>query len=65
MDRGAWRATVHGIAKRRTWLSNQHKQTDKQLTVSGTNNYMPSVTKSQVCSLHNSLIILYHISARL
>ena len=22
MDRGAWRATVHGIAKRRTWLGN-------------------------------------------
>ena len=41
------------------------RQTDKQLTVSGTNNYMPSVTKSQIRSLHNSLIILYHISARL
>ena len=22
MDRGAWRATVHGVAKSRTWLSN-------------------------------------------
>ena len=22
MDRGAWRAIVHGIAKSRTWLSN-------------------------------------------
>ena len=24
MDRGAWRATVHGVAKSRTWLSNFH-----------------------------------------
>ena len=23
MDRGAWQATGHGIAKSRTWLSNQ------------------------------------------
>ena len=22
MDRGAWRATVHGVAKSRTWLRN-------------------------------------------
>ena len=22
-DRGAWRATVHGVAKSRTWLSNE------------------------------------------
>ena len=22
VDKGAWQATVHGIAKRRTWLSN-------------------------------------------
>ena len=24
MDRGTWQATVHGIAKSRTWLSNFH-----------------------------------------
>ena len=24
MDRGAWRATVHGVAKSQTWLSNTH-----------------------------------------
>ena len=24
MDRGAWRATVHGVAKSWTWLSNEH-----------------------------------------
>ena len=24
MDRGAWQATVHGVAKHRTWLSNRH-----------------------------------------
>ena len=24
MDRGAWQATVHGFAKNRTWLNNQH-----------------------------------------
>ena len=24
MDRGAWWATVHGVAKSRTWLSNSH-----------------------------------------
>ena len=24
MDRGAWRARVHGVAKSWTWLSNQH-----------------------------------------
>ena len=24
MDRGAWWATVHGVAKSRAWLSNQH-----------------------------------------
>ena len=22
MDRGAWRATIHGVAKSRTWLNN-------------------------------------------
>ena len=26
MDRGAWRATVHGITKRGTRLSDQHQQ---------------------------------------
>ena len=26
MDRGAWGATVHGVAKSRTRLSNQHFQ---------------------------------------
>ena len=25
MDRGAWRATVHGVAKSRTLLSSQHR----------------------------------------
>ena len=24
MDRGAWQATVHGVTKSRTWLSDQH-----------------------------------------
>ena len=24
MDRGAWRATVHGVAERQTWLSDKH-----------------------------------------
>ena len=24
MDRGAWQATEHGVAKGQTWLSNQH-----------------------------------------
>jgi len=27
MDRGAWRATVHGVAKRWTWLSDCHSLT--------------------------------------
>ena len=27
MDRGAWRATVHGVTKSRTWLSKQHTLT--------------------------------------
>ena len=26
MDKGAWQATVHGVAKSWTWLSNQHTQ---------------------------------------
>ena len=26
MDRGAWQATVHGVAESRTWLSNFHFQ---------------------------------------
>ena len=28
MDRGAWQATVHGVAKGQTWLSNQAQHTD-------------------------------------
>ena len=24
MDRGAWQATVHGVAKSKAWLSNYH-----------------------------------------
>ena len=27
MDRGAWQATVHGVAKSRTRLSDQHNHT--------------------------------------
>ena len=27
MDRGAWRATVHGVSKSRTWLSAKHSTT--------------------------------------
>ena len=29
MDREAWRASVHGVAKSRTWLSDWTKQTEK------------------------------------
>ena len=29
MERGAWRATVHGIAKRQTQLSNKQQQNDR------------------------------------
>ena len=36
MDRGAWRAIVHGVAKRQTWLSSQycHFSPGKRLTLS-------------------------------
>ena len=30
MDRGAWRATVHEVAKNWTQLSNQHTQTSQE-----------------------------------
>ena len=30
MDRGAWQATVHGVAKNWTQLSNQHTQTSQE-----------------------------------
>jgi len=30
MDRGAWKATVHGVAKNWTQLSNQHTQTSQE-----------------------------------
>ena len=30
MDRGSWQATVHGIAKSRTWLSDYTATTFKQ-----------------------------------
>ena len=34
MDRGAWRATVHGVAKSRTQLSNQaHSTTSLSSTI--------------------------------
>ena len=29
MDRGAWRATVHGLANSQTWLSTQYSQARK------------------------------------
>ena len=28
MDREAWRAAIHGVAKSRTWLSDWTEQTD-------------------------------------
>ena len=31
MDRGAWRATIHGVAKSWIQLSNQHTHTLKEL----------------------------------
>ena len=31
MDRGSWRATVHGVIKSRTWLSDYHSLTKVQL----------------------------------
>ena len=33
MDRGAWRATVHGITKSWTWLSNTHTHTHTLLLI--------------------------------
>ena len=30
IDRGAWRAIVHGIAKSQTWLSNTHTHTQRK-----------------------------------
>ena len=40
MDRGAWQATVHGIAKSQTQLSNLHF-TSLQVPSTNTNNYQP------------------------
>ena len=34
MDRGAWQATVHGVAKSQTWLNDQHLK--KNLVVNNT-----------------------------
>ena len=31
MDRVTWRATVHGVTKSQTWVSNSHTQLDEQL----------------------------------
>ena len=42
MDRGAWRAPVHGVAKSRTRLKQQHKHTLVQLVVPQ-NNYSNSI----------------------
>ena len=42
MDRGAWRAPVHGVAKSRTRLKQQHKHTRVQLVVPQ-NNYSNSI----------------------
>ena len=33
MDRGAWRATVHGVAKSQTQLSEQHISTQLNVAV--------------------------------
>ena len=33
MDRGAWRATVHGVAKSQTWVSNEHLHPRQSLWV--------------------------------
>ena len=35
MDRGAWQATVHGVTKSRTWLSNFHSFTLEQMQQPG------------------------------
>ena len=33
MDRGAWQATVHGVAKSWTWLSDKHTLKKKRITI--------------------------------
>ena len=37
MDRGAWRATVHGVANRQTEVSNSHTHTHTQAPPSDAN----------------------------
>ena len=37
MDRGVWQATVHGVAKSQTRLSNQTTTTDKTVAISDAN----------------------------
>ena len=53
MDRGAWRATVHAVAKSQTWLSNVHFQFTFMIPPSGS--YCPQV---EVSSLHIQMVFL-------
>ena len=50
MDRGAWRATVHGVAKSRTRLSNFHFSLHKVICIKGLATvYMPQGLQMLVC----------------
>ena len=43
MDREAWRAAVHGVAKSQTWLSNWTELMDR-IFVSQKNSYIEALT---------------------
>ena len=48
MDRGAWRATVHGIAKSQTRLNNQDRQTSR---VGWRSSQLPDGSKASVLAI--------------
>ena len=51
MDRGAWRATVHGVAKNRTWLSDWARTLSSHCPqTAGSPHFTPSVVPTKFWS---------------
>ena len=50
MDRGAWRATVHGVTKSQTQLSNYHTHTREE-----------SDTPEQTCKFFNFCLFIVNL----
>ena len=63
MDRGAWRATVHGIAKSRMWLKWLSTHTFTPLNFGGTQTFSPHHRDSpqieNICSMKISLFVTH------